>query len=298
MTLRSVRAWLHRATTLVGGMRADAELSAELRAHLDAHIDDNLRAGMASAEARRTALLALGGIAQLEESCREQRRLPLLEKTMQDLKFALRLLRKSPGHTAVAIVVLALGVGANAAVFSLVNAVVLRPLPFAESDHIMRVWHTPPPTFAAAPNGRRVFALSPANLLDWQAQNHIFDRMALYRFGRYSLTGQGEPESLTASIVTDDFFPILGIRPLAGRTLGAADSSPAAARAVMLSERIWQSRFGADPAAVGRSISLNSEPYVIAGIVPQRLALPDIADLWMPLVWTPQERMVRSNHTY
>ena len=274
------------------------DINEELLAHLEHAVDDLVRAGVAPDEARRRAVASLGGVTQTAEIWRETRGLPFLEKTMQDLKFAWRLLLKSPGHTFAAILILGLGIGANTAIFSVVNAVVLRPLPFADPSRIMRVWHTPPPTFATAPNGRRIFAVSAANFLDWQAQNHVFDKMALYRGGRFNLTGQGEPDSLRATIVSDDFFAILGVQPLAGRVLGPSDSAPGAPHAVMLSEGVWRRRFGADPTVIGRSISLNNEPYVVTGVVPRRGALPEDFDLWVPLVWTPQERAVRSNHNY
>src|SRR5207302_250813 len=238
-----MRSWFIRFGGLFGRRRRDEDLADELNAHLHAHIEDGVRAGVSPIEALRQAVVALGGVAPACEAYREQRGLPSVETTMQDLRFAVRLLWKSPGHTIASILVLGLGIGANTAIFSIVNAVVLRPLPFADSSRIMRVWHTPPPTFAAAPNGRRIFAVSPANFLDWQAQNHVFDKMALYRGRRFTLTGQGEPEAFNTSLVTEDFFSILGVQPLAGRTLGPADSAPGAAHAVMLSERIWRTRF-------------------------------------------------------
>ena len=274
------------------------EIDRELDGHLELAIDDLIRSGLSPDEARRQALAALGGVTQTAERYRELQRLPFVETTMQDLRFALRLLWKSPGHTFAAILILGLGIGANAAIFSIVNAVVLRPLPFAEPSRIMRIWHTPPPTFASAPNGRRIFAISPANFLDWQAQSHTFDKMALYRFRRANLTGRGEAEALRTAIVTDDFFSILGVRPILGRTLGASDSAPGAARAVMLSESLWRTHFGADPSLVGGTLSLNDQPYIVAGVVPRRMSLPENVDLWMPLIWTPQERAVRSNHSY
>jgi predicted permease len=217
---------------------------------------------------------------------------------MQDLQYALRMLRKSPAFAVAAILTLALGIGANTAIFSVVNAVILRPLPFADSSRIMRLWHTPPPTFPSAPNGRRIFVLSPANYLDWEAQNHVFDQMALYRFRPFTLTGQGEPESLRGAVVTGGFFGVLGVQAVAGRTLGRADEAPDAPRVVMLLESFWRSRFGANAAIIGRSISLNGDSYTVVGIVPQRAAHPENVVLWVPLVWTPQERAVRSNHTY
>jgi putative ABC transport system permease protein len=274
------------------------DIDRELESHLEFAIDDLMRSGMSRDEARRRAIASLGGITQAAENYREAQRLPFVETTMQDLKFAWRLLWKSPGHTLAAILILGLGIGANTAIFTIVNAVVLRPLPFPESSAIMRVWQTPPPTIPSAPNGRRIFVVSPANFLDWQAQNRSFEKMALYGIRRLNLTGRGEPQALRTAIVTEDFFSILGVRAVAGRTLGPTDSTPGAARAVMISESLWQTHFGADPSVVGQTISLSGQPYVVAGVVPRRTSLPENTDLWTPIVWTPQERAVRSNHTY
>ncbi len=296
--IRTLRSAVQRVCGLFSRRQDESDLAAEIGSHFEAHIDDNMRAGMSALEARRRAALALGGVTPACEAYREQRGIPFVEKTMQDLKFALRLLWKSPGHTIASILVLGLGIGANTAIFSIVNAVVLRPLPFQDSARIMRLWHTPPDTFAAAPNGRRIFVLSAANFLDWQAQNHVFDKMALYGGRPYTLTGHGEPEGLRATTVTEDFFSILGIQPLVGRALGPADNRPAAAHAVMLSENLWRRSFGADPSVVGTSITLNNQPYIVAGVVPRRSAHPDNMDLWVPLVWTPQLRATRNNHNF
>jgi predicted permease len=278
--------------------RREAEFADELNGHLDANVRDNIRAGMTPGEARRAALLTLGGVEMTRETYREQQRVHVIDVFVRDLRYGARVLLKNPGFALAGMLILGLGIGANTAIFSVVNAVILRPLPFRDSARIMRVWHTPPQTFFTPPGERRIFVVSPANYLDWEAQNHVFDRMALYRFRRYNITGQGEPEALRTAVVTGEFFDILGVQALAGRTLGAADQAPDAPRAVMLRESVWRTRFGGDPGAIGRSLTLNGEPCTIVGVVPERLAHPERADLWVPLVWTPEERAVRSNHTY
>jgi predicted permease len=278
--------------------RRDRDLAAELDAHVQAHIDDSLRAGLSLDDARRQAGVALYGIEVTKDAYRDREGFPMIDALIRDVRYGLRTLAKAPAFSLAAILILALGIGANTAIFSVVNAVILRPLPFADSSRIMRLWHTPPATFPSAPNGRRIFVLSPANYLDWEAQNHVFDRMALYRFRPFTLTGQGEPETLRGAVVTGGFFGTLGVRALAGRTLGQADEAADAPRAVMLLESLWRSRFGGDPAVIGRPISLNGDSYTVVGIVPQRAAHPENVVLWVPLVWTPQERAVRSNHTY
>jgi predicted permease len=296
--MAGMRAWFNRLAGFFGTRHGDAEFVDELNDHLDAHIADNIQAGMTPDEARRIALLTLGGVEMTKETYRERLGIQFIDVFVRDVRYGCRVLRKNPAFALAGILILGLGIGANTAIFSVVNAVVLRPLPFPDSARIMRVWQTPPATFAVAPNGRRIFVVSPANYLDWEAQNHVFDRMALYRFRPFTLTGQGDPEFLRGAVVTGGFFSILGVQPVAGRMLGPADEAPDAPRAVMLLESLWRSRFGADPAIVGRSISLNGDSYTVVGIVPQRVAHPENVVLWVPMVWTPQERAVRSNHTY
>jgi putative ABC transport system permease protein len=296
--MRSLRDVFVRMAGLFGGRRRDRELADELDAHLQAHIDDCVRAGLAPEQARRQAALLLGGLEVTKEQFRDRGGFPMIDSLIRDTRYGVRTLAKAPAFSLAAILILALGIGANTALFSVVNAVILRPLPFSDSSRIMRLWHTPPATFPSAPNGRRIFVLSPANYLDWEAQNHVFDQMALYRFRPFTLTGAGEPESLRGAVVTGGFFGIVGVQPVAGRTLGQADEAPDAPRVVMLLESFWRSRFGADAAIIGRPISLNGDSYTVVGIVPQRAAHPENVALWVPLVWTPQERAVRSNHTY
>jgi len=170
-----LRTWFRRARGVFTRRRQDVDLADELHAHLDAHIADNVRAGLPIDDARRDALLKLGGLAQAVEACRDRRSLPFVEKTMQDLRYALRMLVKTPGFSAVAIVTLALGIGANTAVFSLVSAVLLRSLPFPEANRLVLLWDD----VSAQTNGR--FSLTeptPADYKDWKAQSRSFSGMA------------------------------------------------------------------------------------------------------------------------
>jgi hypothetical protein len=232
-----------------------------------------------------------------KESYRERRGIQFIDVFIQDIRYGFRVLLKNPAFALAGILILGLGIGSNTAIFSLVNAVILRPLPFRDSARIMRVWQTPPETFFMPAGNRRIFVVSTANYLDWDAQNHVFDRMAMYRFRPFNITGQGEPDVLRTAVVTGEFFNILGVQPLAGRTLGAADQAPDAPRVVLLRERVWRTRFGADPAAIGRSIALNGEPYTIVGVVPQRARFRERRPLAAARL-DPEERTVRSNHTY
>jgi len=292
--VRSLRAWLLRIRATLSRSAPD-DAHEELTSHLQLHIDDHVRAGLTPDAARRQALLALGGMAATTDAYHDRRGLPPLESGLRDARHAMRILRKNPAFALSAIVILGLGIGANSAMFSIFNAVVLRPLPFAEPARIMRVWQVPPPQLFP---GRRIFAVSPANYLDWRAQTDVFDHTAIYGFRRVSLTWQVDPEALLAAAVSSDFFNVLRVTPLAGRTLGPGDDEPGHAHVVMLGERLWRTHFGSDPGIVGQPITLNDEPFTVVGIIPQRQALPDNAQLWIPLVWTPQDRAVRSNHTY
>jgi putative ABC transport system permease protein len=217
-----------------------------------------------------------------------------MHSLLRDARYGVRTLAKAPAFSLAAVLILSLGIGANTAMFSVVNAVILRPLPFADSSRIMRVWHTPP---AEQFGGRATFAVSPANYLDWQVQNHVFERMAIYTFRRLNLTGSGAPEALGAALVSADFFKVLGVQPMRGRTFTAGDDEPGAPNIVIISESVWRDRFAADPTVVGRSISLNSQPHTIVGIVHR---LPSFVrnEVWVPLVWTEHDRAVRGNHNY
>ena len=219
----------------------------------------------------------------------------MIDALVRDLRHAVRQLFKSPGFSLTAVAILGLGIGANAAIFSVVNSVVLRPLPYPDSSRLVRVWHTPP---REQFSGMTTFSVSPANYLDWKAQSTAFEHLAIYGFRAANLSRQGEPDALKAAGVSSEFFEVLGADPLLGRTLAPSDEDPARSHMVVLSEAVWASRFGADRGIVGRSIQLNSEPYTVVGVMPQQMKFPSWADVWVPLVWTPEQRAVRGNHNY
>ena len=214
---------------------------------------------------------------------------------MQDFKYGFRVLRKSPGFTAVAVIVLALGIGANTAIFSVVNAVLLQPLPYRDPSRLMQVWHVPPPKNFP---GMSIFAVSPANFLDWQQQNHVFQSMAIYGFRSFNTTGTDQPQALQASAVSQQFYSTLGVHPLLGRTFTAEEEQPGHSHVVILGYALWKSSFGGNPAIVGSSIRLDDEPYTVVGVMPANFKFPDWAQLWTPMGWTDQERAVRGNHNY
>ena len=211
----------------------------------------------------------------------------------QDLRHGARLLVKSPGFTLAAIGIFTLGIGANTAIFSVVNAVLLRPLPFPDSARLVRVWHTPP---AASFPGMRIFAVSPANYLDWERQNHVFEKMALIQFQGLNLTGGGEPESVAAAQVSSDFFSVLGARPALGRTFTREEYSGGPSHVVVLGHSIWKTRFGADPGIVGSEIRLDDQPWRVVGVMGPDIRLPDFSSVWVPMEWDAKKRAQRANH--
>jgi putative ABC transport system permease protein len=292
--VKAIYAWFHRLLGVLPSSKAERDLAAELESHVQLHTDDNIRSGMAPADARRSALLALGGVEQTKEQYRDRRTLPTVDSLLRDIRHGARTLWRTPGFTVAGILILGLGVGVNSAIFTLVNAVVLRPLPFADADRIMRLWHTPPPTLFA---GSPTFPLSPANFIDWEAQNKTFERMAIYRAGRRTFTGRGEPDAVVTVRASADFLPILGLAPTRGQGFTKNDDN-AGARTALLGEKFFQSRFGGDPSVIGGTITLDGVVYEVIGIVPDAPTFVDQAQVWVPLAWTPEERAVRNNHNY
>ncbi|MFZ0414411.1 MAG: ABC transporter permease, partial [Candidatus Acidiferrales bacterium] len=179
---------------------------------------------------------------------------------LQDLRYGIRMLAKSPGFTAIAILTLALGIGANTALFSVVNGVILNPLPYPQPDRLFAL-------YSRVANFQRS-SISYPNFLDWQRDNRSFETMAAYRGQNYNMTGSGEPERLRGEMISADFFSILGVKPVAGRLFTANDDHPGAAPVVLLSEGLWHHRFGGSPNMLGQAINLSGTPYTIVGIIP------------------------------
>jgi predicted permease len=214
---------------------------------------------------------------------------------IQNLKFALRLLRKSPAFASIAVLIMALGIGANTAIFSVVHAVLLEPLPFRDADRIVQIWHTPPQSSFP---GMTSFSVSAANFLDWQKQNHVFDQMALYSGAGFDITGAGKPESIRASAVSPDFFSVLGVEPLHGRVFLPEENNPGKNHEIILGYKFWQTHYAADPNAVGKTITLDGEPYSIIGVMGPKMVKPSFAQIWIPLALTPKEAAVRGEHHF
>jgi predicted permease len=219
----------------------------------------------------------------------------LMRNLFSDLQLGLRILLRNPGFTVTAILLLALGIGANTAIFSVVNAVLLRPLPYQDPSRIMQIWHVPP---AKSFPGMSYFSVSPANFLDWQRQNTSFEDMAAYGGAILNLGGKDRPDSLFGATVSAGFFSILRTQPAVGRTFSSEEDRPGQGHVAILSDQVWRNDFGASPAILGQDIILNGEPYRVVGVMPPDFKFPSWAKLWVPMAWTDEKRAVRGNHNY
>jgi len=217
---------------------------------------------------------------------------------LADFRYALRVLVRTPSFALAVIAVLALGIGANTAIFSIVNAVLLRPLPFEEPDRLVRIFHVPP---QATFPGQATFSMSPANFYDWQRSARLFDAMAIYRFRQFTLaaTGGGNPQTLLAGAVGNGFFEIVRTPPQLGRVFRPEEDVPGN-HVVIISNGFWKTRLGAAPDAVGRTISLDGEAYTVVGVMPASFSIASwgitARDLWVPLAHTDVQKAVRDNH--
>jgi putative ABC transport system permease protein len=256
----------------------EEEFNAEIRSHLDAAIRDRIARGEMPDEARANALREFGNVGLVKETTREMWGWGSLERLTQDLRFGLRMLRKNPGFSLIAILTLALGIGANTAIFSVVNAVLLQPLPYEQSEQLVRVYATNDTKAENLP-------VSYLNFADWRQQNTQFESMAGYAFGGATFTRGELPEQLQGMIVAGDFFAVLKTRLEAGRLLTRADEAQGK-QVVIISHSLWQRRFAADAGIIGRTITLDAAPYTVIGVLAAGFRFPASAatlDFWVPL---------------
>ncbi|HXZ19410.1 MAG TPA: ABC transporter permease [Candidatus Acidoferrales bacterium] len=272
-----IRAWGSAA-------QIDREFEQELESHLELLTAENVRRGMALEEARRAARVRLGGITQLKETNRELRGLPLVETLMQDARYAVRMLRKNPGFTAVAVLTLALGIGANTAIFSVVEAVLLKPLPYPHAEQLFFVFQQ------RARDAKVQAGWSYLNFLDLREQSHVFSEMGSNGNHELTLTGRGDPEVVSVADVTPEIFSLLGAKPMTGRLFLPADAKPGAPAVVILSESLWRGLFHSDPQILGSSINLDRRPFTVVGVLPQsfRFSARTRSNLlWIPVTQDP-----------
>ena len=274
--MRSLRRFFARVRSYSPMLATDRRLRAEIDHHIALQTAENIRAGLPAAEARRQAMLKFGAVASVAEDYRAERRFPSIDSFLQDLHHALRTLRQSPGFAALAILTLALGIGANTALFSVINGVLLNPLPYPQSDQLAAVYGTTPGVYRGP--------ITYLNFLDWQRENRTLSSMALYRYQDYSLTGHGEGERVSGFMVSANFFSTLGVQPVLGRTFRADDDRVGAAPVVILGGGFWRRRFGASPQILGNILALNGASYTVIGVIPARFNFyGQLRDVYTPI---------------
>jgi predicted permease len=271
--------WLNRIAmkfrTLFGRSKAGVQLDAELRFHLENQIAENRAAGMSQDEARRAALRTFGNPALLRDEARATWSWNWLESIWRDLRLSVRALRRAPGFTAIAVVVMALGIGANVALFTVVRGVLLKPLPFQDPDRLLMVYESR--------TGEVRNSVAGGIYGEWKKYNQSFERMALVHSGENQLSGAAGqlPERLKSASDSWDLFSTLGVHPAIGRDFTAADDSPSANGVVILSASLWQRRFGSDPGILGKTVNLDAQPYVVIGVMPAWFSFPEPStELW------------------
>jgi len=287
--VRGLRAWFWRLGSLFGKERHEEEFAQEMQAHVEMHIADNLRAGMSGQEARRQALLKLGGVEATKEIYREQRGLPVLETFLQDLRYATRTLRKNPGFTTIAVLTLALGIGANTAIFSMVNALLLHPYNFPELDRLVRVWEN-----RGIDEGADTRFIAPQDAADLSSGAPVFDALTTYACGDFNLSAEGNVQPARGCRVSANFFDVLGVSPASGRAFSLTEEQPGADQVAVVSYGFWQRQFAGDAALLGKVIQMNGKRYTVVGIMPRGFDYPVPMELWVPLALSPAEKADRA----
>jgi predicted permease len=281
--MRHVRAWLARLAGVFTGHRRDTDLRDELQAHLDMETAEYVRRGMSPNEARRRAMVASGGLTIAAEAVRAQRGLPWLESAVSDLRYAIKSLRHSPAFTAVVVITLALGIGANTAIFSVVRAVLLKPLPNRDGDRLLYLRQS-----IDGPAGEDI-AFSVPEVRDFRAGVPALGGIA--EVSPWSLTLEGDQYSPTARIkvglVTGNFFDVMGLHPILGRLTRASDDGPGVPPVMVLTEQFWRSRFRSDPNIVGKQVRLEDGSATVIGVVQAAPFFPEPADALMNMVVSP-----------
>jgi predicted permease len=281
---RWLRGGLLRLAGLFHGNGKEQDLSEEMESHLALQIQDFIRSGMTPAEARREALLKVGGMEQAKELYRDRRSVPILETTLQDLGYSLRTLRKSPGFTMVAVVTLALGVAANTTIFSMVSAILLKKPPVPDADRVMVI------SSINKSDPQTLSDVSVPDYLAWREQAHSFQDLVATAYRDVTLSGGAEPQRVTTLNVTARYFQVLNVQAVMGRTFLPGEGEPGREHVVVLSHKLWQSRFNGDAAIVGQTMLIDGEHYTVIGVMPAKFRLDAFdASAWTPLLFSAQQ---------
>jgi putative ABC transport system permease protein len=270
----------------------EVELEKELRFHLDQHAADLIAQGCDPEEARRRAWLALGGAEQVKERCRDARGTRWLEDLAQDLRYGARMLMKNPGFALVAVITLAAGIAANTTIFSIADALVLRPFNFPNQDRLVMIWER-----GALDGGFDHGSVAPGNFNDWREQNQSFERFIAIDAHSFDLTGAGRPEQFGGYGVSAGFFDALGVKPALGRAFLPGEDEPGRDQVIVLKHSLWERRFGADPNIVGSTLTLNAKTFTVIGVTPPDFNFPpNGGEMWAPLVFDDKMKITRDNH--
>lgn len=292
--MNALRVFFSRLREQMSRGRIDREFQDELQSNLEMITDEHVRRGLSQAGARRAALMEIGGLEQAREIVGERRGFQILDHLGRDIRHALRVLRKSPGFAAVAVLTLALGIGANAAIFSFIDAVILRPLPYPEPDRLVAIWE-----MEDGSGERR--AVAPANIADYETVSG-FAGVASYATASRSLTGGGPPEGLIAESVSHNYFDVLRVQPALGRAFTRDEDSPAGRKVVIISDALWQARFSGEPSILGRPISIDGVPHDVVGVMPPSFrglssyGARDGRHLWLPAAFPADLLANRGDH--
>jgi len=277
-----------RFRSLTKRRRVETELDKELRYHVERQTEENIAAGMNAREAREAASRIFGGVSQIEEECRDMRRTQYLENFSQDLRYAVRTLGKNPTFTVVIVLTLALSIGANSAIFGVIDGVLLKPLPYPQAERIARVFYRS----TAYPK----FPLNPWDFLDFRARNRSFEGFAVYTHADMQLSGAGgDPVKLSAFRISSGYFQVLGLHPAMGREFDFSEERPGNGNVVILSDRVWRNQFGATADILGKKVLLESRPFTVVGVMPpgvdhpgnsyNSVAYGDTVDAWTPFTF-------------
>jgi predicted permease len=299
--MRKLRAFCFRLRGFFRGRRGDDDFAAELESHIALHTDAGVRAGLTAEEARRQALIHLGGVEQTQQAHRERRSLPWLDSLLQDTLYGLRTLRRSPGFTITAVCTLAIGIGACTAIFSLVDAVLLRSLPYGDPQRLVYLF-TPNPRLSIPPD---VACPSYADFYNIKRQGHSFAEMSVFEQATFNLAMSGSVERMSAARVDENFFATLESAPEIGRAIGTDDNVPGHSRVAVISDSLWHSMFGGSADILERSLSLEGVRYRIVGVMPPAFRYPSSSDLpygnpsirathiWIPLALSAKQKAER-----
>jgi predicted permease len=271
-----LRKFLDRCLSLFRKDRMEREMEKEIGFHLEMEIEQNIKKGMSRKEARDAALRSFGGVEQVKEECRDVRGARLIEALLQDVRYGLRILIKNPGFTVVAILTLALGIGANTAIFSVIYGVLMRPLPYREGDHLVHIRQQAP--LARVDN----LGFSVKEVLDYREQNQTLEGLVEHHSMSFILLGLEEPQRVQTGVVSANFFDLLGVKPLLGRTFVPAEDERGADAVLVLSHKYWQKAHGGDPQIVGKTFRMNDRVHTVIGVLPPIPQYPNEEDVYMP----------------